>query len=319
MRFKSLLTYLIPLAIAGSMFLLPVSASAQPWKMPPDEEFLQLRQEIGSYLLVQELQLTADQKMKFRQKLEELAGPRKEIEKEIERFHGVEKEQLRALASKLKQGGKIDPANKDAFRKSMEEHWNAILPLKDRIDKEFDALLGTLSSDQMERLRNFNPMIPGPGMGMGPGRDLGCSGDPIDLLEDIRHAPEDFIQSFTERMEQRGNRRQGRGMQAKQKLLDLIKQVRSMSDSEFESQKGNLAANLNPAIMQKLQMRCQNQNNPGAKPCGNGPCDGTGPGMGMGMGMGPGFGMGRGMGQRFMHQAMVRMIMLSDTFYEALK
>ncbi len=293
--------------------LFSFSAFAQPWGKFHDQELMDLRMEVGAELLLQELQLTPEQKSKMLALLAEVQEARGEAEGIVNEFHGTAKEDLRGLLSELKAGKEISKEQMTVMRDEHVEHWTKLSPYKDRIDTAGKAVLDLLTEEQLERMRQFRPMGPG----KGPVEFAGLSG--TEILDKVREMSDEEFEALKDRRGsdmkgRKGKRGMGPGMKGRRggrgmgpgmgqnaqppqgRFLNLMEDVRTMSDDEYQVKKDVMADSIDDRAKRSNGKRGKRGMKKGKK----------------GRGMGP-------MGSMDKGPHMLRAVILSDHFYEALQ
>lgn len=283
-------------------------AFAQPWTQERDQELHDLRTAVGAYLLLDQLQLTAEQKTAMIAKLDEIRTLQGDAEKTIQQVRETEKQHLRAMLQDLKSGKSPDSIHEEV-KDVKDEHRQQLAPMRLEVEKKIAELLDILTEEQMDIARTFNPK---PQMMRGLLFEPGDDGETV--LERVRSMSQEDFDMLKQHHELRRDMRKGRGkgpgFGPQGRFIELMEQVRAMSDDEYEAKKAELAAQIDQRVEQRLERR--------EKRGKRGRGMGSGRGMGMGMGPGPDMAPGPGMGNGPGHHHLVRMIILSDGFYEAL-
>ena len=144
--------------------------------------------------------------------------------------------------------------------------------------------------------------------------------DPVELLASVRTMPQKDFDQLISMIQARPGRGKGKGSGPQgeyrhQAMIDLLTQVREMSDAEFKEKAEKLQQDLAGLL---------------PPPDGRGPEQGRRGGRGMEGGRGPGEGpmemegpMRGPMGgprdeRRFIHEKLIHLILLSDSFYNSL-
>gem|GEM_PF-4737914 len=301
----------ILLVIAFSLFA--SVASAQPWAKMHDEDLMNLRLAIGAYLLVDELQLSPEQKTDLVTILDDFRQEQASAEAVLQEFHDSAKTEMTATLEKLKSGKGLSEEDTAAIAERRDKHFETMKPLKEKFDERIDEMMSVFTKEQAEKMRNFNPMAKLGAPAKAPAffsfmeEMKDASGE--EILEKIRSmSDEDFAEFKKDSCPMGGpgmgpgmdpemgpgmgpemgpGKGHGKGMGPGGRLMARFEKIRAMSDDEFQTKKDDLAA----FIEKGREMR--------AKHGGKGEL--------------PMPFMGKA------HQHMVRAIMLSDGFYEALK
>jgi len=293
--------------------LLTSAAYAQPWAKMHDEDLMELRLSIGAYLLLDELQLSPEQKSDLVAVLDDFRQDQAEAETIMKEFHDSAKTEMTAVLENLKNGRGISEEDAVAMAGKRDKHFATMKSFKDKLDAHIAGIMEILSDEQSEKLRKFNPMARLDPHGKAPGGLFSFMEEMKDasgaeILEKIRSMSDEEFSSFKKEgcpvgdpamepgmgpgpdMAPGKGRGRGKDKGPGGRLMARFEKIRAMSDEEFQAKKDDLAA----FIEKGREMR--------AKRSGKG-FDGEPPMPFMGKA----------------HQHMVRAIILSDGFYEALK
>ena len=290
-------------------------AYAQPWAKMHDEDLMELRLSIGAYLLLDDLQLSPEQKADLVSILDDFRGEQADAEAVLKEFHDKMKNDMTATLERLKSGKGIGEDKAATMKEERDRHFEMMKSVKDKLDARIGEIMDVFTEEQAEKLRNFNPMAkfgaPAVPALLGFMEEMkDSSGE--EILEKIRSmSDEDFAKlkkdSFP--MGEPGmapGPEMGMGMgpgmgpdkgpskgKGPGRLMARFEKIRAMSDEEFQAKKDDMAA----FFEKGREMRTRR--------------GGKGHGLEDDRHMMPFMGKA--------HQHMVRAIILSDGFYEALK
>ncbi len=331
-RRKSILGAIVPLLM---LFFMTTGASAQPWSAKADEEFLTLKQEVGSRLLLQTLNLTDEQRQQWIKEQKELRKLKDQLEAGLDQHREKMKEHMKSLNKTLKKGKKPDPDQQATTMREMMQERDKLEPYRSKMEGYLKAMVDILTPEQKDSLQNFDPKRT-------------CMSSPFsddppqngaEVLDRIRTLSDDMWALHKQRMQkrsQRGGKRAGQ-------VCDLLERVREMSEAEYLQRRDELASQLPDRMVQRLSngsagFRAGKGRGGYGKGMGVGAGKGGGPGMG-GRGMGGGMGMNGfrgaddpeelpppgaedfdapGFGRKRFHEKKIRMLMLSDAFWKVL-
>ncbi len=293
---KSILGAAIPFLM---LFFMATTASAQPWSAKADEEFLELKHEVGARLLLQTLELTKDQKAQWIKEQKQLRKLKKELEEGLTEHRDKMKNHMKSLNKTLKKGEKPDQDQQAATMKEMMEERNQLEPYRSKMEGYLKAMIDILTPEQKDRLQRFNPQG---SLGMGSPFADDPPQNAAEILDRIRTLSDDVWAMHKQRMQKRGRR----GGQQAGRVCDMLEQVRDMSEADYLQRRDELAAQLPDRMVQRLSNGGGFGARQGKAMMGRGKGRrGMGPGMGRGgMGQGMGQGMGPGMGSGGMGQGM---------------
>lgn len=233
-------------AIVGLSIVLGYSlATAMPPGFPPfmdDQELRELSSEAVSLALIHDLALTPEQREEMKQILKPIRGEFDLMRKAERKFRDEHiKPRLRQIISDLKAGRDPAPckaeeaADMEAFRSQM-------AGLFVRADQAYGKIRDLLGPEQQSRLEDFRfQEYMGPTHMMHAGKLL--SMEPMKLIQEIHGYSQEeidrLVREITRREEaherfESEEEREGLRDEKVQMLIDLIKRIHAMPQSEFD-------------------------------------------------------------------------------------
>jgi len=283
---------IVYLVLISTVVLFASTALAGPGRsgghrfFPIDEELRQLHHEATALALIHDLELTTEQRSGIKEILGSVRPEFESAERALAEVTEREiKPRLRRVIAELEAGR--DPRSIEGESSSAFSGLQVLeLDLRSKADEAYESATALLTPEQRDRLDTFDPHVY-TGFRPGPGPSVFDKKDPMESIRHIRDVPQEEFDRFVEHLLARGPERNGKNrqspgrMERKEALVDLMMQVRSMSQEDFDRQ------------ADKIQEEIQ-----AAMPRGRG-----------------GSGMRRGGGGR---QHLLRMILFSETFIDAL-
>ena len=274
-------------------------------------------EELGAAHMYDTLNLTAEQQKAIKKHIEEIRELRKQADTIRGKYEQLMLTQIKAIP-KGKQPDDVVIKNMQAMQKLRREYREATLPIKERAIDIGKSLAGIITPDQYTALREMPKMFM-----------KALSGDStsnpwaLAFVDRLRLMP----QQRYEKMKSRVGDNMPLTADQRAAFFAQVEHIRSLSAADYEASRSELAAAIDPAIVDMIQ---QHRGGRGmgkgmGKGMGNGMGKGMGPGAGMGQGMmnpdgqpcmGPGPGMGPG---RHLHKGHLWRIITSDAFYNLLK
>jgi|GEM_PF-3062934 len=274
-------------------------------------------EEVGAQHLYDTLNLTAAQKKAMKQNIDEVRELRSQADVIRTKYEGLMIAQLKTVP-KGKQSDEVRVQQMKAMHKLRREYKEETRDIKERAIEVGQSLAGILTKEQYQALQNMPELLR---KAMEQETDNPWA---LAFVDRLRLMPQ---QRF-EKMKARSGKRMNVSEEQRSAFFAQIEHIRSLSAEDYEVSRTELAAAIDPAIVEMIQQRRggrkgMGEGRMGRKGRGMGSGDGRGPGMGSGKGMGAGDGMApgprMGRGKHMMKKGHLWRILTSDAFYNLLK
>ena len=333
----SLILVLIGLFTLSTAFAKPGGGPGKMGHFNLPDELRPLFSEADSLMLINHLNLSDDQRSQIKALLEPIQEEHATLKKQQDAWHrGPLKDRIETVVKDLK-GGRTLGEPDAALAESFSELQTLRMGMRIKAKAIMDEIRVILSEDQRNAVSTFDPgkamSLPRGPMGKGRLQDL----EPGQFVETIRTMSDDEFAFMIQRFEQRatdkpGMRKRGRGKRGKgmgsrgaaraermTALVTLMKNVRAMSDSDYQDKKSSIQSDMTSLRPANRGKRGQGMRQGRGQGMGQDRGQGMGQGRGQGMGQGRGQGMkrrgnrGHGKSQKLLHR-----IIFSEEFYNAL-
>lgn len=234
------------LAIMVISCMCVVNTSFVSGEAKPDEEYRDLRSQIVIYNLVNGLYLTRDQMDFILKKAREVSRLRKDFEEKVETDIAEQMDTLLALKDEVKK--EVSEVSGELASKVHQNNETIERMRKEYLDVLDEAMVqvkSVLDQTQLYNIQNFAPCLVPP---KGPARigQDSSAGGPLNLLERIRKIPvkryamkkDEISDHIVDRILLKNPRLTEEEVQAaKEKILQVMDEIRSLSDVDFDLQK----------------------------------------------------------------------------------
>jgi hypothetical protein len=289
-------------------------------KLRKSDKLRAAMEEVAAQHLYDTLNLTAAQKKALKQNIDEVRELRSQADVIRTKYENLMIDRIKAMP-KGKQSDEVRIQQMKAMHKLRREYREATRDIRERAIEVGKSLAGIITKDQYQALQNMPRLFQ---KAMEQETDNPWA---LAFVDRLRLMPQ---QRF-EKMKARSGKRMNISEEQRNAFFAQIEHIRSLSAEDYEANRAELAAAIDPAIVEMIQQRRGGKGKGMGKGRGQGqgmgrgmgPGDGSGPGMGRGQGMGPGDGMApgprMGRGKHMMRKGHLWRIITSDAFYNLLK